>query len=86
MTRPVPKRYLGSKDLLLKQFRLELQALACDMGPPIKTDHINVARQGAYLDAGFIWPMGKPGLLLKKEKKTEAFSFLIKPWLRRNRN
>jgi hypothetical protein len=24
--------------------------------------------------------------LLKKEKKAEAFSFLIRPWLRRNRN
>jgi hypothetical protein len=45
-----------------------------------------VARKGAYLRVTFIWPLGKPGRWVKPEKKAEAFSFLIRPWLRRNRN
>ena len=64
----------------------EIQEIASELGPPIKTDCVSVARTGAYFHVSFIWPVGKPGLLLKKEKKPEAFSFLIRPWLRRNRN
>ena len=86
VSKPVFKRYAGSKELLLKQLRLEIQQIAKDMGPPIKTDCVGVSRTGAYFRASFIWPVGKPGLLLKKEKKAEAFSFLIRPWLRKNRN
>lgn len=86
VTRPVPKRYLGREDLLLKQFRSELQDIARDLGEPIKVDCITVSRRGAYLEASFIWPKGRPGLLLKQEKKPETFSFLMKSWLRRNCN
>jgi hypothetical protein len=86
VVRPVPKRYLGREDLLLKQFRGELQDVARDLGAPIKTDCITVVRRGAYLEASFIWPKGRSGLLLKGEKRPDAFSFLIRPWLRRSRN
>jgi len=86
VSKPIPKRYLGTKDILLKQLRSEIQEIASELGPPIKTDCVSVARTGAYFHVSFIWPVGRPGLLLKKEKKPEAFSFLIRPWLRRNRN
>jgi hypothetical protein len=86
VTKPVPKRYLGTTGVLLKQLRSEIREIAKDLGPPIKSDCINVVRNGAYFQASFIWPLGKPGKLLKKEKKVEAFSFLIRPWLKRNRN
>ena len=86
VSKPIPKRYLGAKDILLKQLRSEIQEIASELGPPIKTDCVSVARTGAYFHVSFIWPVGKPGLLLKKEKKPEAFSFFIRPWLRRNRN
>jgi len=87
VSKPVSKRHFGTTEVLLKQFRTEIQELAREMGPRIKADFITVARTGkAYLQASFIWPMGTPGLLLKEERKPEAFSFEIKPWLRRNRN
>lgn len=86
VSKPVAKKHSWSPEVLVKQLRSEIQQIAKDMGPPVKTDCISVARTGAYFRASFIWPMGKPGRLLKKEKKAEAFSFLIRPWLRRNRN
>jgi hypothetical protein len=86
VSKPVLKRYAGTKELLLHQLRSEIQQIAKDMGPPIKTDCVGVSRSGAYFRASFIWPVGRPGLLFKKEKKAEAFSFLIRPWLRKNRN
>ncbi len=86
VTRPVPKRYVGTPDVLLKQLRCEIQAIASDMGPPIPTNLVNVTRTGAYFQVSFIWARGKPGLLLKKEKRTTAFSLLIKSWLGRIRN
>jgi len=86
VSKPIPKRYIGTKDVILKQLRSEIQQIAGEMGPPIKADCVSLARTGAYFHVSFIWPVGKPGLLLKKEKRPEAFSFLIRPWLRRNRN
>ena len=86
VTKPVPKRNAGAKDLLLKQLQTEIQQIAKDLGPPIRTDCISVSRSGAYFRVSFIWPLGKPGPLLKQEKKAEAFSFLIRPWLRKTRN
>jgi hypothetical protein len=86
VSKPVPKRYLGTHDVLLKQFRSELQEIANELGAPIKRECITVVRHGAYLEASFIWPLGKPGLLLKTQKRPETFSFLISPWLKRSRN
>ena len=86
VTRPVSKRHLSAKDLLLKQFELEIRRIAQDLGAPIPRHSIQVDRKGAYFRAIFIWPLGKPGCWVKPEKKAEAFSFLIRPWLRRNRN
>jgi hypothetical protein len=86
LSKPMPNQNAGSQELLLKQLRSEIQHIARDLGPAVKRDCITVARTGAYFRASFIWPMGRPGRLLKKEKKAEAFSFLIRPWLRRNRN
>jgi hypothetical protein len=85
LTKPVPKS-LFAKDLLLKQFQVEIQKIAKDLGEPIRRDGIQVDRKGAYFRAILIWPVGKPGRWVKPEKKAEAFSFLIRPWLRRNRN
>ena len=86
LTKPVAKRYLWAKDLLLKQLHLEVQQVAKDFGAFIRRDCIHVARKGAYLRVTFIWPLGKPGRWVKPEKKAEAFSFLIRSWLRRSRN
>jgi hypothetical protein len=85
-SKPPPKRIGKTEEMLVKQFQKEIQAFALDLGPPIRNDSITVVRTGAYLRASFIWPEGKPGRLLKKEKPAEAFSFLIRPWVRRNRN
>jgi hypothetical protein len=87
VSKAVPKKDVWSTDLVRKQLQSEVHQIAIDLGLPIQRDCITVARTGkAYFTIAFIWPKGKPGLLLKKERKPEAFSFLIKPWLRRNRN
>ena len=86
VSKPVPKQYASAKEVLLKQLQSEIQQIAQDLGPPIKSDCISVARTGAYFRVSFLWPVGRPGRLLKKEKRAEAFSFLIRPWVRRNRN
>jgi hypothetical protein len=86
LTRPVPKQHFTTKDLLLKQIELEIQRIARELGEPIPRDCLRVDRKGAYLRAVFIWRLGKPGRWVKPEKKAEAFSVLIQPWLRRNRN
>jgi hypothetical protein len=86
VSKPVRKAHLFIKDLLLRQFQVEIQEIARDLGAPIGRDSIQVDRKGAYFRAIFIWPLGKPGLWVKPEKKAEAFSFLMRSWLRRNRN
>lgn len=86
LAKPVAKSHLSTGDLLLKQFQMEIQQIAKDLGTPIRRDSIQVDRKGAYFRAIFIWPVGKSGRLGKPEKKAEAFSFLIRPWLRSNRN
>lgn len=75
-----------SGDLLPKLLAREVQRIAKELGPLIKTDCISVARSGAYFRVAFIWPLGKPGSWLKQEKPAEAFSLLIRPWVRRCRN
>jgi hypothetical protein len=86
LTKPVPKSQFSTKDQLLKQFQFEIQQIAKDLGEPIRQDCIQVARKGAYFRAILVWPLGKPGRWVKPEKRAEAFSFLIRSWLRRNRN
>jgi hypothetical protein len=86
VSKPVPGKLAWSKDLLPKQFESEIHQIAKDLGLAIKRDCIGVVRNGNYFRVSFIWPVGKPGLLLKKDKKAEAFSFLIRPWLKKNRN
>lgn len=87
ISKPVPKKDLWTTDLTRKQLESEIHQIANDLGLPIKRDCITVIREGkAYFKAAFIWPKGRPGMLLKREKKPEAFSFFIQPWLRRNRN
>jgi hypothetical protein len=86
LTLPVSKPYFSTKDLLLKQFQAEVRRIAKDLGAPIARDCIHVGRKGAYFRITFIWSLGRPGRWVKPEKKAEAFSFLIQPWLRRNRN
>jgi len=86
ISQPAAKQDLYATEPLLKPIRAEIQRLARELGPPIKSDCLNVVRSGAYFRVTFIWPVGRPGRLLKKEKKAEAFSFLIRAWVRRNRN
>ena len=86
MSKPVPRKLLWSKDLLTKQLQAEIHLIAQDLGLPIKRDCITVTKTGAYFRAAFIWKKGKPGMLLKQGSNPEAFSFIIKPWLKRNRN
>jgi hypothetical protein len=86
VTKPLSDKMIWTKDILVRQFQSEIRLIAQDLGLPIKRDCITVARKGAYLEASFIWPKGKPGLLIKKRKPTNAFSLLIRPWLRRSRN
>ena len=86
VAKPMSKRNARARDPLLAQLKSEVQQLAKDMGQPIKSDCVSVGRTGPYFRVGFLWPLGKDGLLLNKEKQTEAFSFLIRPWLRKNRN
>jgi len=86
LTIPVSKPHFCAKDIMLKQLHAEIQRIAKDLGAPIRRDCIHVGRKGAYFRLTFIWPLGKPGRWVKPEKKAEAFSFLIRPWLRRNRN
>jgi hypothetical protein len=86
ITKPVPAKLAWANDPLPKLFQAEIGRIAKELGCPIKRDCISVARTGVYFRAGFIWPLGKPGSLLKQEKKIDALSFLIRPWLRKNRN
>jgi hypothetical protein len=86
LSKPVPSKHSWVKDPLPKQLQSEIHEIARDLGLPIRRDCILVVRTGAYFGASFIWPLGKPGRLLKKAKRAEAFSFLIRPWLRKNRN
>jgi hypothetical protein len=86
VTIPVSKPHFCAKDIVLKQLHAEIQRIAKDLGSVIRRDCIHVGRKGAYFRITFIWPLGKPGRWVKPEKKAEAFSFLIRPWLRRNRN
>ncbi len=83
---PVPVKLGWPGDLLPKLLAREIQRIARDLGPPIKSDCVSVVRTGAYFRVAFIWPLGKPGSWLKQEKPAEAFSLLIRPWVRQCRN
>jgi len=83
---PSPSMLDHSKDPLSKQLESEIHQMAKDMGHAIKKDCLTVVRTGPYFQASFIWPKGKTGLWIKQNKKPEAFSYLIRPWLRKNRN
>jgi hypothetical protein len=86
LSRPVPAPVASSKDPLSKQLESEIHQIAKELGPAIRKDCLSVVRSGSYFRVSFIWPLGKPGCWLKQDKKPEAFSFLIRPWLRKNRN
>jgi len=86
VTKPVPKANALADDLLVPQLKAEVRQIAQGLGKPIKRDCVGVTRSGAYFRVSFLWPLGRPGMLVKQEKKTEAFSFMIRPWLRRSRN
>ena len=86
LTRPVPKAHAFTEDLLVPQITSEIRRIAKNLGKPIKRDCVGVSRNGAYFRVSFLWPLGRPGLLLNREKRAEPFSFLIRPWLRRSRN
>lgn len=83
---PVPAKSLNKPELLELQLQSAIRDIASELGPPIKRDEITVARTGAYFKVILIWPRGEPGLLLRKEKRPDAFRFLIRPWLRTVRN
>ena len=86
LSKPVPPKWLNAADLLERQLKAEARETAQEWGPPVRRDEITVVRTGAYFRVIFLWPEGEPGLLLRKEKKADAFQFLIRPWLRSIRN
>jgi hypothetical protein len=79
-------KFRDQNDRLVNELKAAIRRLANTMGQPLRTDYLTVERTGAYCTVAFIWRPGKPGRLLRKEKKPSAFSFLIKPWLKRNTN
>jgi len=78
--------FKDENDRLVHELRAAIRRLANTMGQPLRHDYLTVERAGAYCTVAFIWRPGKPGRLSRKEKKPSAFSFLIKPWLKRNTN
>ena len=86
MSKPAGEKTLASEEPLTRQLELEIRRIAKEMGSPMQSDHLNIARTGKLFEVSFIWPPGKPGRLLRKEKKPDAFSFHIRSWLRRNPN
>ena len=86
VSQPVPAKPAEAEDLVSGQLVAEVRKIAKDLGPAIRRDCLNVARRGSYFQVSFIWPLGKQGVWVKPEKKPDAFSFLVRPWLRRNRN
>ncbi len=86
LSKPVAVRVAKSKDPLCKQFECEIREIAKELGPAICRDCVSVIRTGTYFRVSFIWPRGKPGRLVHQVKKPVAFTFLIQPWLRKNRN
>lgn len=85
-TRVAARKLMKAEDPFVHQLAAEVLMLAGAMGPPILKDYLTVTRTGAYCTLAFIWPRGRPGLLLRKEMITDAFSFYIKTWLREQRN
>lgn len=81
-----PSNFKGQTALIEHQLKRVIRAFANALGPPVRSDYLTVDRIGHYCTIAFIWPLGKPGRLLRKEKKPSAFSFLIRGWLKRNRN
>jgi len=65
------------KNLQEEQLKTEIKQFARELGCPINSDCIQVARNGAYFRLAFIWPRGQPGQLSPKGKKPHAFTFLI---------
>jgi len=86
MTKPVAKQHLSTNDVLVKQLQIEVQQIAKSLGSRLRRDHIHVDRKGAYFKVIFVWPLGRPGRFYTLQKQVDAFSVLIRPWLRRNRN
>ena len=89
LSRPLAKRLHDvddDTDLLVIQLTAEVRRIAAALGPPIKSDYISVVRHGTFFSVSFIWSVGSTGLLLGKQQKPDAFRFLVRPWLRTQRN
>jgi hypothetical protein len=86
VTKPIPKPHACADDLLVPQLKAEIRQIAQGLGKPTKRDCVGVTRSGAYFRVSFLWPLGRPGVLVRQEKRAEPFSFLVRPWLRKNRN
>ena len=86
LSKPMASARSKEQNLLLRQIRTEIQQIAKQLGNPIRSDCLTIERKGTYVRLAFVWPLGKPGILRRKDKKPEPLSFLIKPWLRRIRN
>jgi hypothetical protein len=89
LSRPLAKRLKAeddSTDLLVIQLKAEIKRIAAQLGPKIKSDYISILREGAYITVAFIWPVGTTGLLLRKQRRPDAFGLLVRPWLKTTRN
>ncbi len=86
LSRPAPKTLLKATDLLEKQLQADIRQIGSEFGVPIPRDSVSVSRHGIYYRVAFLWPKGQPGIWLQATKKSDAFSFLMRPWLRQTRN
>ncbi len=85
-SKPSPKKLCGAQDLVCVQLTSEVRQMAKDLGCRIAWDCLSVIRTGTYFRVSFVWPLGKAGIWLKREKKPAAFTFFIRRWLRKCRN
>jgi hypothetical protein len=86
LSKSVSPKFMNAPDVQEKQLAAEVRRIAQDLGLPLKRDCLSVSRTGAYFQISFLWPKGRPGLLLRSEFKPQAFRFLIRPRLRLIRN
>jgi hypothetical protein len=86
VSKPPAKKKPTNVEPFETELGAEIQRIAMEMGPRVPAAHLETVRSGAYFTIAFIWPCGQPGKLLSQPKKPQAFSFLIRPWLRRIKN
>jgi hypothetical protein len=83
---PATAHFMAAEDPLEHQLQAEVLRMGKTWGPAIRKTELSLARQGAYCTIAFLWPVGKPGRLARQAKTPNAFSFLMRTWLKKSRN